>query len=480
MQTNKLTVKRIKIIIATTTGISLLLLLFWLFNDPTNDFVVYKPGMDQLKAKTDSANTENVIIGEHFAKLTDYSSKLTDKWPSFRGANHDNIIKTNYPINENWKVKAPKINWSVATGEGHAAAAIYNGLVYIIDYDEKIRADILKCISLETGKELWRRWYNVHIKRNHGMSRTIPAVNEKYVVTMGPRCHVMCSDRLTGDFYWGIDLEKKYKTKTPLWYTGQCPLIVDDVAVLAVGGSALMIGVDCKSGNILWETPNKKDWKMSHSSILPVTILNKKMFVYSSIGGICGISDETTDRGKILWEISEWAPSVIAPAPVYLGNNKIFVTGGYGAGGAILRLSEKNGLFSVKLESKFAPNEGLASEQQTPIVNNGFIYGILPKDAGANRNQFICYKTSDLKTPVWQSGKINRYGLGPYIQINDKFLILNDEGTLSMIDASEKSFRQVNQKKIFDGNDAWGPLTFANGYLLLRDSKNIFCLDLRL
>ena len=312
------------------------------------------------------------------------------------------------------------------------------------------------------------------------MSRTIPAVTEKYVVTMGPRCHVMCTDRITGNFIWGIDLEKKYKTKTPLWYTGQCPLIVDDVAILAVGGSALMIGVDCKTGNVLWETPNKNDWKMSHSSILPVTILNKKMFVYSSIGGICGISAEKTDMGKILWEISEWAPSVIAPAPVYLGNNKIFVTGGYGAGGAILGLSEKNGTFKVKLESKFAPNEGLASEQQTPIVNNGFIYGILPKDAGANRNQFICYKTSDLKTPVWQSGKTNRYGLGPYIQINDKFLILNDEGTLSMIVASEKLFRQVNQKKIFDGNDAWGPLAFANGYLLLRDSKNIFCLNLNL
>jgi len=219
---------------------------------------------------------------------------------------------------------------------------------------------------------------------------------------------------------------------------------------------------------------------MSHSSILPVTILNKKMFVYSSIGGICGISAESTDMGKILWEISEWAPSVIAPAPVYLGNNKIFVTGGYGAGGAILGLSETNGTFKVKLESKFAPNEGLASEQQTPIVSNGFIYGILPKDAGANRNQFICYKTSDLKTPVWQSGKTNRYGLGPYIQINDKFLILNDEGTLSMIVASEKTFRQVNQKKIFEGNDAWGPLAFANGYLLLRDSKNIYCLNLNL
>ena len=479
MRTNKLTDKRIKLIIATATGISLLLLLFWLFNDPTKDFVVNNPGMDHLKAKGVSANSENVIIGEHFAKSKAYPSLLTEKWPSFRGSNHDNIIKTSYAINENWKAKDPKIVWSVATGEGHASAAIYNGLVYFIDYDEKGKADVLKCLSLETGAELWRRWYNVHIKRNHGMSRTIPAVSEKYVVTMGPRCHVMCTDRLTGDFFWGIDLEKKYKTKTPLWYTGQCPLIVDDVAILAVGGSALMIGVDCKTGDVLWETPNKKGWEMSHSSILPVTILNKKMYVYASPGGVCGISAEAADRGKIIWEISDWAPSVIAPAPVYLGNNKLFLTGGYGAGGAILQLSEKNGSFSVKLASKFAPHEGLASEQQTPIISNGYIYGISPKDAGANRNQFICYKTSNLNTPVWKSGKTNRYGLGPYLQINDKFLILNDEGTLTMIDASEKAFRQINQKKVFEGFDAWGPLAFANGYLLLRDSKNIYCLDLK-
>ena len=479
MYTYKLTDKRIKIIIATTASFSLLLLLFWLFNDPTRNFTVYNPGMDKLKGSVIAVSTENVIIGEHFTKLKDYTSTLTEKWPTFRGANHDNIFKTTYPINENWTAKEPKIVWKIETGEGHASPAIYNGLVYFIDYDEKEKADVLKCVTLETGAELWRRWYKVHVKRNHGMSRTIPAVTENYVVSMGPRCHVMCTNRLTGDLLWGIDLEKKYKTITPLWYTGECPLIVDDVAVLAVGGTALMIGVDCKTGTVLWETPNAKDWKMSHSSVMPITISNKKMFVYSSIGGIFGVSGEKADMGKLLWEITDWAPSVIAPSPVYLGNNKIYVTGGYGAGGAIIQISEKNGGFTAKLDSKFAPSEGLASEQQTPIVNNGFIYGILPKDAAANRNQFICYKTSDLKTPVWQSGKTNRYGLGPYIQINNKFLILNDEGTLSMIDVSERSFRQVNQKKLFEGNDAWGPMAFADGYLLLRDSKNIFCVNLK-
>jgi len=474
-----LTNKHIKIIVIALTSLSLLTLFFWLFKDPTADFIIYNPGLDKPDNKSVLANSENTKIGEFFERKTSITSTLSGKWTMFRGENHDNILKTSTPINENWKAKDPKVVWSVGTGEGHAAPVIYNGLVYYMDYDEVKKGDILKCVSLETGVELWRRWYRVHVKRNHGMSRTIPAVNENYVVCMGPRCHVMCTNRITGDLLWGIDLEKQYNTETPLWYTGQCPLIVDNVAILAVAGKALMIAVDCKTGKVLWETPNPKNWKMSHSSVIPMTIEGKKMYVYASIGGTLGVSAEEADKGKLLWEISEWSPSVIAPSPVYIGNNKIFITGGYGAGGAILKISKNNGSFKATLDSKFPPHKGLASEQQTPIVSNGNIYGILPKDAGVNRNQFICYKTSDLTKPIWSSGKSNRYGLGPYIKINDKFLILDDEGNLSMIDASENSFKLVNQKRIFEGQDAWGPFAFADGYLLLRDSKNIYCLDLK-
>ena len=396
--------KKIKIIIATVAGCSLLLLSFWVIYDPTRDFILYTPGLDKPNKPNGSANIDQVNIGEHFERKTSFNTSLTGKWPGFRGENHDNILKIDYPINVDWKAKEPKIVWSMQTGEGHAAAAIYNGLVYLIDYDEAKKADVLKCVSLETGVELWRRWYSVHVKRNHGMSRTIPAVTENYIVTIGPRCHVMCTDRLTGDLLWGLDLEKKYNTETPLWYTGQCPLIVDGVAVIAVAGTSLMIGVDCKTGKILWETPNPKNWKMSHSSVMPVAIANKKMFVYAAIGGICGVSAEKEDMGKLLWENTGWSPSVIAPSPVYLGDNMIYITGGYGAGAAILKITEQNGKFTAKLDSKYTPHEGLASEQQTPIVSNGFIYGILPKDAGANRNQFICYKSSDFITPVWSSG----------------------------------------------------------------------------
>ena len=67
------------------------------------------------------------------------------------------------------------------------------------------------CYSLLDGTELWRRGYAVDIKRNHGMSRTIPAVNDKYVVTVGPRCQVMCCDAITGDLLWGIDMVREFQ-----------------------------------------------------------------------------------------------------------------------------------------------------------------------------------------------------------------------------------------------------------------------------
>ncbi len=455
------------------------MVVLWLVYDPTRNYYAYIPGMDIPDDFISSQFTEEITIGEHFERFGDFNTDLVEKWPGFRGSQYDNILTTDYPVNENWSVKEPRVAWSIPTGEGHAAAAIYNGLVYFIDYDEDERADVLKCISLETGEELWRRWYHVQIKRNHGMSRTIPAVNESVVLTIGPRCHVMCVDRLTGDFLWGIDMEKEYETETPLWYTGQCPIIIDDVAVLAVGGTALFVGVDIHTGEVLWETPNPESWRMSHSSITPMTISGKQMLVYSAIGGVCAISAEKEDMGSLLWQNNEWAPSVIAPAPVYLGNQRVYVTGGYGAGGAILEINKLNDEFSARLVQQFAPHEGLASEQQTAILHNGYVYGISPKDAGANRNQFMCYRVNDLTRPVWQSERTNRFGLGPFMVLNDKFLILDDDGTLSMIEASTTGFQLVNQHKFRDGHDAWGPFAFADGYLVLRDSYQLYCLDLR-
>ena len=59
-----------------------------------------------------------------------------------------------------------------------------------------------------------------------------------------------------------------------------------------------MMGVDCATGKIVWQTPNADSVKMSHSSVVPMTIAGKKMYVYNALGGLCGISAEEGDKGS--------------------------------------------------------------------------------------------------------------------------------------------------------------------------------------
>lgn len=311
------------------------------------------------------------------------------------------------------------------------------------------------------------------------MSRTIPAVNDKYVVTVGPRCQVMCCDAISGKLLWGMDLVRDYKAVEPLWYTGQCPIIDNNVAVVAVGGNSLLMGVDCASGEVVWKTSNPDSLKMSHSSVVPMTIDGKKMYVYNALGGLCGISAEEGDKGRLLWVNKAFKPNVIAPSPLFVGQNRIFVTAGYGAGAALLQISRTGDGFSAQVIQQYKPSEGMASEQQTPIYKDGVVFNVQTKDAGATRNQFVCCSPNDFRKLLWTSSAEERYGLGPYIVADNKFFIMNDEGDVTIARYSTSKFEVLDKKKVVDGQDAWGPFALADGYLILRSSKKMVCVDIR-
>jgi outer membrane protein assembly factor BamB len=459
--------------------VAIILIFWWLMKDPTSKFTESLPGLDK-RGIIDTVS-ENVEIGKIFEASSNGYQEMTETWTRFRGNDFDNISKSPIRLKEKFGSKGPDVRWSVSLGEGHSGAAIYKGLVYVLDYNEKEKADLLRCFSLTDGKEIWERGYHVTIKRNHGMSRTIPAVTDKYIVTMGPRCHVMCLDRATGSFRWGLDVAKTYMSEIPFWYTGQCPLIDNDITIIATGGKALMVGVSCETGKILWETPNPDGWKMSHSSIMPFKFGGRKMYIYSAIGGMVGVAADGPDVGKVLWKTPAWNHSVVAPSPVCMPDGKIFMTAGYGAGSMLLQLKENGGNFTINVLESYLPRFGLACEQQTPVYWEGHLFGILPKDAGSLRNQLVCVNPSDCKKIVWSSGSTARFGLGPYFIADNKLFILDDEGTLTVVRPSVSKYLQLDQAKVIkDGADAWAPLAIANGYLVLRDSKTMVCINMNL
>ncbi len=459
-------------------SIWIVILFLWLRHDPTADYIIFAEGMDNQPAVIISGPAdEKVVIGEHWQRFDSNTVSPSSNWPRFRGSEFTNIVPSGPPLS-NLQSVPPRVVWSLDLGEGHASAAIYNGRVYLLDYDETEKADALRCFALEDGRELWRRSYSVHVKRNHGMARTIPAITDDYVLTIGPRCHVMCVETETGNFLWGLDLEREYGTEVPLWYTGQCPLIDDSVAVLATGGKNLMIGVDCRTGDILWETPNPGNWQMSHSSVIPMTLHGKRQYIYCAIGGVAGVSADGADRGQLLWQSKLWNHTVTAPSPLELGNNRIFLTAGYGAGGMLVQINFNQGQFSLDSLQFVPPGAGCAAEQQTPILFNNRIWSILPKDGGALKGQFACFDGEDITKLIWSSGKTNRYGLGPFILADDKFYVLDDLGNLSVFGDLETEPVLKAQHKILAGPDAWGPLVIVDGLLLARDSHQMVCLDI--
>jgi len=462
-----------KAVAAVGACVALALIGWWLRLEPGVELAISLPGRDGRPAVALTAEVVTDLSGT-FASFGVEARDLPGHWPRFRGADFDNIVKSGVSLDAAWGDDGPRSLWSVELGEGHAAPVVQHGRVYLIDYDEATRSDAIRCLSLADGREIWRRSYAVTIKRNHGLSRTVPAVTDRYLVTMGPRCHVVCLDPATGDFRWGIDLQKDYGATEPLWYTGQCPLIDDGAVVLAPGGpDALLMAVDGGTGQVIWQTPNPNGWTMSHSSIMPMTIAGTRMYVYCALGGVVGVAADGGRAGEVLWELP-WNARVVAPSPVAAGDDRIFLTAGYGNGSRMVVVHRDGDAFTPEVLFERSPREGLACEQQTPILYEGLLYGIMPKDAGALKGQFVCYRTDG--TLVWSSGADNRFGLGPFALADGRFYVLSDDGVLTMLEASREAFVLLDRARVLDGHDAWGPIATAGGRMLLRDSRRMVCL----
>ncbi len=387
-------------------------------------------------------------------------------WPWFRGPARDGIAHDASGLARSWPSGRPREIWSKRMlGPGHAGAAIRNGRVYTLDYDQGRREDVLRCLSLADGSDIWRQSYPVEIKDNHGITRTVPAVTDRFVVAIGPLGHVTCARADSGDVVWQVDLKKTYGTKIPSWYTGQCPLIDGGKAILAPGGSALMVAVDCASGQVVWQTPNPRGWQMTHSSITPMQVAGQKTYVYPASGGVVGVA---AADGSIVFEYPGWTVKTAnAPSALPVGDEKIFLCGGYGAGAMLL--SVRGGTPAPVWR---IPQSVFGSHQHTPIFYKNHIFGV------SMDRQLVCLGLDGKR--VWSSGHTTRFGIGPYIIADGLIYVLGgDDGRLVMAEATAAGYKELGGAKVLSGTNAWGPMALADGKLVCRDRDTMICLDVK-
>jgi len=451
---------------AVAAGAAVFALLVWLTLGPAVPLKLRVPGTDQPPAAAGTVGKNPVLSGKT-VRGNGEPAKIEGDWPGFRGPARDGMLAGSVQMARAWETGAPKELWAVDLGEGYAGPAVWRGRVYVLDYDQKQKEDALRCLSLADGREIWRFSYPVSVKRNHGMSRTVPAVSDAGLVTLGPKCHVACVDPVTGELKWGLDLVGEHGTSVPQWYAGQCPLIDGDRVILAPGGKeALLMAVDLASGKPIWKTPNTNHWKMTHASVMPMDFAGKRTYVYCADKGVVGVSAED---GALLWQTTDWKIAIATVASaVPLPGDRVFLSGGYDAGSMMLHLAQSGSTVVPKVLFRLEASI-FGATQQTPLFHRDHVFGIRPD------GRFTCLGL-DGKI-VWLSDVNQRFGMGPFLLAGDLFFVMNDSGKLSLIEASTERFSLLAQAQVLKGRESWAPLALAGGRLIARDLTRMVCLD---
>ena len=428
------------------------------------------PGMDGTPEAA-AAGTERAAEAGQPIRGPGQPADIPGVWPAFRGPNRDAICDDGTPLARSWPPLGPPVLWRTDLGQGYASPVIRDGRVYVLDYDEQLRRDTMRCLSLADGREIWRNSYPAEVTPNHGCSRTVPALVHECVVSLGPRCHVACWDAETGQNRWLIDLVQRFGTEERQWYTGQCPLVDGDRVILApCGADALLVALEHRTGQVLWKTPNPRGWKMTHSSIMTTEFAGRKLYVYCGTGGAAGI--DAAD-GRLLWDETGWVENfATSPSPLPLPDGRIFLCSGYDMIGAMmLQMKQAGDAFTVEKAFDLKRKE-FNSEQQTPVFYQGHLYAVRKL-----REQMLCLDLNGKE--LWNSGSV-KFGHGPYLIADGMILALADNGLLVIIEATPAGYRQLGQFQVFEnGHDAWGPMAMVSGRLLVRDLTRMACVDVR-
>jgi outer membrane protein assembly factor BamB len=395
-------------------------------------------------------------------------------WPQFRGSNRDNA-SSETGLFRNWPAKGPKVLWKTPVCEGYAGAAIKDGRVYVNDYNAEKKEHLVRCLALETGKDLWQWSYPVEVRPNHGITRTVPAVGQKLVFSLDPKCRFHALDAKTGKLVWQKNLVQEYKATIPGWYAGQNPLIDGDRVLLATGGDALVIAFDQATGKEIWRAPNPNKELMSHSSLMPATIGGVKQYLYLTMKNLIGIAEAD---GQILWSAPFSARIVAVPAPVALSDGKVFVTSGYEAGSAMYQVEKGASGFTARKLFALTSLQ-FSSEAHTPILFQNHLFAVSSKTKG----RFTCLSLDG--KPVWQSpvvsgnaGASKTFGLGAFLLADGMFFALDgDSGMLRLIEAGTQGYKELASAQILNAEDVWGPMALSNGRLIIRDMGQMICLQ---
>lgn len=425
-------------------------------------------------------------------------------WPQFQGPSRDGRSTETGLKLSGWKADEPPVKWEKKLNEGFGGAAIAGGEVFLLDRRDDTN-DVLLCLSLEDGSEKWSYSYEFPGKLPFPGSRGVPLVEEDAVYFIGGFGQVFRVNRQNHDADWVVSIQEQYGAEPPKWGWAQSVVKVGDVIVVpAMAPEVGLIGLNAKTGKEVWRTEGFGD---SHSTPTVLTLHGVEQAVFVATKRDGGNNLGTTisvepSSGKVLWKTDAYFNKIPIPFPTKVTEDLVFLTGGYGDGSAMIRVT-KNG-DDWKVEKVFALKQG--TQVHPPFVIGDHIYLLANENdnhnGAARKTGGLMCLDFDGKT-IWQTGDSPFMGRGNMILVDGHLLIQDGEvGYLRAVKPSPKGYEEVAMTDVFGkktevdadvakqvaaGRDTikmpdfkyWSPMALSDGRLVMRGQDTLKCLDLR-
>lgn len=394
------------------------------------------------------------------------TAEVPASWPDFRGPVRDGHYRG--PIRTDWPAEGLTPLWKQPAGGGYASfvtAGVTDGATAgrAFTIEQRGPEEVVAAYDIATGRELWTHTWNARFSELMGGDgpRATPAVDRGRVFALGGAGELRALDAADGRLRWRANILEDAGARNREWGMAGSPLIVDGTVVVTPGGPGgkSVVAYDAASGRIAWSA---LDDPASYSSPMLVTIGGMRQILLFTSDRLLGL---TTDGARVLWDYPwKTSPDVNASQPVLIGDNRVFVSTGYGKGAAVIELTREGDGFAVR---EVWRNIRMKNQFSTSVLHDGHLYGLDGPILAC-----VDAATGDLK---WKGG---RYGYGQVMLASGHLIVLTEDGDMALVRATPERHVELTRFPVFDAR-TWNHPAIAGGILLVRNLAEMAAFDLR-
>jgi outer membrane protein assembly factor BamB len=391
-----------------------------------------------------------------------------ENWSNWLGPNYNGSVEGVH-INLPTEGNEFKVKWKIPIGSGWSSPVMDKKFIYF--HDRVGEDEIVHCLNIKTGDEIWQNSYFSGYRDDFGMGsgpRSTPAFKNGIIVTHGPQGLLHGLDLKTGIQKWVRDLKKEFGS--PKGFFGRCasPLIIGDRVILDVGGEKVgLVAFSLIQGRTQWFS---KPYGNDYSSPVPFFSEDRNFCLSFMRKGFLAVDLKTGNEEYFAQFRSPIDASVNAATPLVI-QNQVLLSSCYGVGAGLWQYQENNGKNEFPFKEVWRKNEVIDCHYSTPVSFGDYIYGFHGRQ---ERKPILrCIRVGDGEI-MWAAPSM---GAGNLIRVSGKLIVLLETGELVILKALPESCEIVYRQQIL-GAGTRAHFSFANGLLVARDKRRLICLQI--